>query len=84
MTQQPPARAAIPHTFPWAVVICGCLIAALKFGPRSAMGFFQLPVLAETGWDRTTVGLATPVFTRLADGCACAPTPAAPPAALAC
>src|SRR5699024_3566354 len=28
------------------------------FGPRSAMGFFQLPMLAETGWDRSTFGLA--------------------------
>ncbi len=78
MTQQNPARAAIPHTFPWAVVICGCLIAALNFGPRSAMGFFQLPLLAETGWDRTTFGLAMaiqnllwgigqPVFGAIAD-----------------
>jgi MFS family permease len=43
---------------PWLLIICGCLIAALTFGPRSAMGFFQLPMLADTGWDRTTFGLA--------------------------
>jgi MFS family permease len=43
---------------PWLIIICGCLIAALTFGPRSAMGFFQLPMLAEKGWDRTTFGLA--------------------------
>src|SRR5690349_8820723 len=42
----------------WLIIICGCLIAALTFGPRSAMGFFQLPMLAEKGWDRTTFGLA--------------------------
>ncbi len=48
-----PARA-----YPWLIVICGCLIAALTFGPRSAMGFFQLPMLAEKGWDRTTFGFA--------------------------
>jgi MFS family permease len=30
----------------------------LTFGPRSAMGFFQLPMLADTGWDRSTFGLA--------------------------
>jgi len=63
---------------PWLIIICGCLIAALTFGPRSAMGFFQLPMLAEKGWDRTTFGLAmaiqnlawglgTPVFGALAD-----------------
>ena len=43
---------------PWLMIACGCIIAALTFGPRSAMGFYQLPMLAETGWDRTTFGLA--------------------------
>jgi len=63
---------------PWLIIISGCLIAALTFGPRSAMGFFQLPMLAEKGWDRTTFGLAmafqnlawgigTPIFGALAD-----------------
>lgn len=70
------ARSTAP--LPWLIIICGCLIAALTFGPRSAMGFFQLPMLAEKGWDRTTFGLAmalqnlawgvgTPVFGALAD-----------------
>jgi MFS family permease len=36
----------------------GCVIAALTFGPRSAMGFFQLPMLADTGWSRSDFGLA--------------------------
>jgi MFS family permease len=63
---------------PVLLIICGCLIAVLTFGPRSAMGFFQLPMLAEKGWDRTTFGLAmafqnlawgvgTPIFGALAD-----------------
>ena len=62
----------------WVIIACGCLIAALNFGPRSAMGFFQLPMLAERGWDRTTFALAMaiqnllwgfgqPVFGALAD-----------------
>ena len=66
------------QSIPWLIIICGCLIAALTFGPRSAMGFFQLPMLAEKGWDRTTFGLAmaiqnlawglgTPVFGAIAD-----------------
>jgi MFS family permease len=37
---------------------CACLIALLGFGPRSAMGFYQLPILQDAGWDRTTFGLA--------------------------
>ncbi|MEZ5810950.1 MAG: MFS transporter [Rhizobiaceae bacterium] len=63
---------------PWLIIGCGCIIALLAFGPRSAMGFFQLPILAETGWDRTTFGLAMalqnmfwglsqPVFGAIAD-----------------
>lgn len=72
---------AIPSSrseLPWLLIACGCLIAALTFGPRSAMGFYQLPMLAERGWDRTTFGLAmaiqnlawgigTPIFGALAD-----------------
>jgi MFS family permease len=72
------AAGKIDSRLPWLIIICGCLIAALTFGPRSAMGFFQLPMLAEKGWDRTTFGLAmafqnlawglgTPVFGALAD-----------------
>ncbi|WP_163271603.1 MFS transporter [Chelativorans alearense] len=77
MAEAAPARPAAP-SFPWLIVICGCLIAALTFGPRSAMGFFQLPMLEEKGWDRTTFGLAMalqnllwgmgqPVFGAIAD-----------------
>jgi MFS family permease len=43
---------------PWLIIVAGSLVALLTFGPRSAMGFFQLPMLADTGWDRTTFGLA--------------------------
>lgn len=55
-TSQATARPA--PSLPWLIIICGCFIAALTFGPRSAMGFFQLPMLSEKGWDRTTFGLA--------------------------
>jgi len=65
--------------FPLPLIIAaGCLIAMLTFGPRSAMGFFQIPLLEEKGWDRTTFGLAMaiqnllwglgqPVFGAIAD-----------------
>jgi MFS family permease len=43
---------------PWLIVASGCIIALMTFGPRSAMGFFQLPMLADRGWDRTTFGMA--------------------------
>lgn len=60
-------NAPTANTIPWLIIICGCIIAALTFGPRSAMGFFQLPMLAEKGWDRTTFGLAM-AFQNLAWG----------------
>lgn len=43
---------------PWAIILAGCTVALLTFGPRSAMGFFQIPLLTDRGWDRTTFGLA--------------------------
>lgn len=46
---------------PWLIIAAGSIVAMFTFGPRSAMGFFQLPMLAETGWDRTTFGLAMAV-----------------------
>lgn len=66
------------QTMPWLIIIAGSLIAVLTFGPRSAMGFFQLPMLADTGWDRSTFGLAMalqnlfwglgqPIFGAMAD-----------------
>lgn len=48
----------LPQAMPWPIIISGSLIVLLVFGPRSAMGFFQLPMLTETGWDRSTFGLA--------------------------
>ncbi|MGI9365490.1 MAG: MFS transporter, partial [Rhizobiaceae bacterium] len=42
----------------WLIVACGCAIAMLSFGPRSVMGFFQVPMLEHTGWSYTTFGLA--------------------------
>lgn len=43
---------------PLLMLVGGCLIALMSFGPRSAMGFFQLPMLEAHGWDRTTFALA--------------------------
>jgi MFS family permease len=70
--------AASKNPIAWPIIIAGCLIAALTFGPRSAMGFFQLPLITEMGFDRATFGLAMaiqnlmwgigqPIFGALAD-----------------
>ncbi len=58
VSQSTPQVSAASPGLPWLIIVAGSLIAVLTFGPRSAMGFFQLPMLADTGWDRTTFGLA--------------------------
>ncbi len=50
--------ASSAQRLPWLLIACGCAIALMTFGPRSAMGFFQLPLLETRGWDRTTFALA--------------------------
>eukprot|EP01031_Cornospumella_fuschlensis_P017958 gene17958-21975_t len=40
------------------ILVAGCLIAMLTFGPRSASGFFLLPMSNEFGWGRDVFGLA--------------------------
>ncbi|MCK8781693.1 MFS transporter [Rhizobium sp. NTR19] len=54
ISKSPASRTSMP----WLIIMSGALIAMLTFGPRSAMGFFQLPMLQDTGWDRSTFGLA--------------------------
>jgi MFS family permease len=43
---------------PLVIVICGCLIGMLTFGPRSAFGFFMQPMSKEFGWGRDVFALA--------------------------
>jgi len=54
MTNSSLVRPALPIF----AISCACLISLLAFGPRSAMGFFQLPMLQDNGWDRSTFGMA--------------------------
>jgi len=53
-----PAKAAYSAG---AIIAAGCLISMLGFGPRSVVGFFQLPVITENGWGRDVFGLAIAV-----------------------
>jgi MFS family permease len=47
------------------VVLGGCLIAMLAFGPRSALGFFLTPLSAANGWGRDVYALAIAVQSLL-------------------
>jgi MFS family permease len=46
---------------PAVVVTCGCLIAILSFGPRSALGQFLTPLSIDRGWGRDVFSLALAV-----------------------
>ena len=40
------------------IVAAGCVIAMITFGPRSAFGFFLIPMSREFGWGRDVFGIA--------------------------
>ncbi|MDQ0511031.1 MFS transporter [Ancylobacter amanitiformis] len=54
----PAARPSLAMRAPLIVVLCGCMIAMLSFGPRASSGIFLLPMTGEFGWGRDTFGLA--------------------------
>ncbi len=43
---------------PMVILICGCLIAAISFGPRSALGFFLTPLSQANHWGRDVFAFA--------------------------
>ncbi|QDW37126.1 MFS transporter [Bradyrhizobium sp. KBS0727] len=51
-------RPASTWRTPLVIIICGCAIALLSFGPRSSLGFFIQPMTREFAWGRDVFGLA--------------------------
>jgi MFS family permease len=43
---------------PTVILICGCLIGTLAFGPRAGLGLFLKPMSETNGWGRDVFGLA--------------------------
>jgi len=43
---------------PLVILVCGCLIGALGFGPRAALGLFLTPMSSAYGWSRDVFALA--------------------------
>src|SRR6201986_2316302 len=46
---------------PFVVIVCGCAIALLSFGPRASFGFFVQPMSRDFAWGRDVFGLALAV-----------------------
>src|SRR5260221_5738743 len=59
-----PAAASSWRT-PLVIIICGCVIALLGFGPRSSLGFFIQPMSRDFTWGRDVFGLALALQTLL-------------------
>jgi MFS family permease len=53
-----PAPSHVTWRTPLVIIICGCAIALLSFGPRSSFGFFIQPMSREFLWGRDIFGLA--------------------------
>ena len=58
MTQVAQAARSIGWRTPAVIILCGCLISLLGFGPRSAFGFFLTPMSQANGWGRDVFALA--------------------------
>jgi MFS family permease len=51
-------RPSLGWRTPLIILICGCLIALIGFGPRSTLGLFLSPVTQEKGWGRDVYAFA--------------------------
>ncbi len=58
MSMQNPSRSSVPTTALWLVIVAGCLISLLSFGPRSALGLFLVPMTEAQGWSREIFALS--------------------------
>jgi MFS family permease len=59
------ATAEKPRSVDWrtpaVVVVCGCLIAMISFGPRSSLGFFLTPLSQANHWGRDVFAFAVAI-----------------------
>src|SRR2546423_5882564 len=58
MSQIAQTTRSIGWRTPAIIILCGCLISLIGFGPRSAFGFFLTPMSAANGWGRDVFALA--------------------------
>jgi MFS family permease len=62
MTQSHVApRALSGWRTPAVVIVAGCIIAMVSFGPRSALGFFLTPLSSANGWGREVFAFAVAI-----------------------
>jgi len=54
----PPGKSFVGRYSPEIILVCGCLVGLITFGPRSAVGLFQIPMSSEFGWSREVFSFA--------------------------
>lgn len=60
-TQNASAASSIGWRTPAVIIVCGCIVALLGFGPRSALGFFLTPMSQINNWGRDVFAFALAV-----------------------
>jgi MFS family permease len=58
MNQISEAARSLTWRTPAVIILCGCLIALIGFGPRSAFGLFLTPMSSANDWGRDVFALA--------------------------
>jgi MFS family permease len=58
MTQLSAAARSLTWRTPAVIILCGCLISMIGFGPRSTFGLFLTPMSTDNGWGRDVFALA--------------------------
>src|SRR5688500_18047302 len=53
-----PSATRFSWRLPIIIVLCGCAISVLTFGPRSSLGFFLTPLSQTNGWGRDVFALS--------------------------
>lgn len=53
-----PATAPTHMRAPLLIIVCGCAIACLTFGPRAASGLFLNPISETNGWSRDVFAMS--------------------------
>lgn len=54
----PATSSATPTRAPLLIILCGCAIACLTFGPRATLGLFMNPISETNGWTRDVFAMS--------------------------
>src|ERR1043165_8293191 len=58
MTQLSAAARSLTWRTPAVIIVCGCIVSLIGFGPRSTFGLFLTPMSSANGWGRDVFALA--------------------------